>query len=126
MDNGKIRMQQFNKAMIIEAYASEEVTLTDINWVLENLRICYAPPFLIIVVKSGSYELSPAAKMRLLEDDDILKVAYVAQRLHNTQYAVNASNSYFQNKKVFICDSIESAYMALTGTMKQQTAPRSA
>jgi hypothetical protein len=57
-------MQQFNKAMIVEVYSSEEITMADIDWVIETLRICSAPPFRVILVKSGSYFLSDAAKMR--------------------------------------------------------------
>ena len=119
-------MQQFNKAMIVEAYTSEEVTLADIDWVLETLHICSPPPFLLILVKSGSYSLSSGAKMRLLDDERISKVAYVSRKLGNTHYAVKASNTYLQNKEVFICDSIESAYKALTGAIQQDPLIKSA
>ena|GEM_PF-4411441 len=116
MDNGKIRMQQFNKAMIVEVYSSDEITMADIDWVIETLRICSAPPFRVILVKSGSYYLSDAAKMRLLDDEHISGVAYVVRKLLSTQYAVRAGNTYLKKKKVFICDSIQSAYWALTGS----------
>ena len=85
MDNGKIRMQQYNKAMIIEAYACDDITNTDIDWVLETLHICYPPPFLVILVKSGNYTLSEQAKKRLLYDERISKVAYVSKKLYNTR-----------------------------------------
>ena len=126
MDNGKIRMQQFNKAMIVEAYSSDEVTKADIDWVLETLHICYPPPFLVILIKSGSYHLSSEAKMRLLDDERISKVAYVSRKLGNTHYAVKASSTYLQNKEVFICDSIESAYKALIGAIPQASLINSA
>ena len=116
MDNGKIRMQQYNQAMIVEVYSSDEITMADIDWVIETLRICSAPPFDVILVKSGSYFLSDAAKTRLLDDEHISKVAYVVRKLLSTQYAVRASKTYLRGKQVYICDSIQSAYWALTGS----------
>ena len=107
-------MQPINKAMIVEIYTSDEVTMSDVDWMIETLRICDAPPFRLILVKSGGYYLSDAAKMRLLDDQHISKVAYVAKKMLSTHYAVKASKTYLKNKKVFICDSIQSAYWALT------------
>ena len=114
-------MQQFNKAMIVEGYTSDEVTLADIDWILESLRICYAPPFLVILVKSGDYSLSADAKMRLMDEGNgIAKVAYVSRKQHNTRYAIKASKTYLKNKQVFVCDSIESAYRALTDNIYKE------
>ena len=119
MDNGKIRMQQFNKAMIIEGYSSDEITSSDIDWVIETLRICYPPPFHVIIVRSGQYNLSDGARMRLMDENNgIAKVAYVAKRRQNTRYALMASKTYLKNKEVFICDSIDAAYKALTGAIQ--------
>ncbi len=118
MDNGKIRLWQYNRTEILEAYSSDEITLDDIDWVLESLHKKSAPPFLIILVRTGNYRLSIEAKSRLLnEDRDLFKIAYVVKELQNMCHAVGASYSYLDKKDVFICDSIESAYMALTQTL---------
>lgn len=115
MDNGKLRLWQYKKAMILEAYSSVEISLDDIDQVLEALHEKAAPPFLIIIVRTGSYRLSPEAKDRLREEDnEMFKIAYVVKELRNMCHAVGASYSYLENKDVYICDSIESAYTALT------------
>ncbi len=119
MDNGKIRMQQYNKAMIIEGYTSDVVTSKDIDWVIETLHICYPPPFLVILVKSGNYSLSVDAQNRLMDErNGISKVAYVSKKMQNTRYAIKASKTYLIDREVFICDSIDSAYRALTGGLQ--------
>ncbi|MGD2053527.1 MAG: hypothetical protein PVG45_05410 [Gammaproteobacteria bacterium] len=116
MDNGKLRLWQYKKAMILETYSSDELTLDDIDQVLNSLHERAEPPFLIIVVRTGSYRLSVEAKNRLREEDKrLFKIAYVVKELRNMCHAVGASYSYLESKDVFICDSIESAYTALTG-----------
>ncbi len=118
MDNGKIRLWRFNKADILEAYSSDEISLSDIDWVLESLHKKSSPPFLIILVRTGQYTLSVEAKNRLRkEDKELFKVAYVVKELQNMCHAVGAGYSYLDEKDVFICDSIESAYNALTRTI---------
>jgi len=120
MDNGKVRMQQYNTAMIVNAYSSDKITLADIEWVLDSMRMIFTPPLLIILIKSGNYWLTKKAQMRLFEiDDEHIKVAYVSQKSHDTRHAVNAIDTYLQNKEVFICDSIDSAYQALVRAVKQ-------
>jgi hypothetical protein len=117
VDNGKIRLWQFNRAEILEAYSSDEITIADIDWVLESLRKKSTPPFLIILVRTANNRLSIEAKDRLRkEDKDMFKVAYVVKELQNMCHAVGASYSYLDKKDVFICDSIESAYSVLTQT----------
>ena len=116
MDNGKIRLWQFHKAEIMEAYSSDEITLADVEWVLDSLHNISTPPFLIIVVRTGNYRMSLEAKNRLREQDKgLFKIAYVVKELQNMVHAVGAGYSYLNKKDVFICDSIESAYKALTG-----------
>ncbi len=118
MDNGKIRLWQFNQAEILEAYTSDEITLADVDWVLESLHKQSSPPFLIIVVRTGNYRLTIEAKNRLRnEDKKLFKVAYVVKELQNMCHAVAAGYSYLSKKDVFICDSIDSAYRALTRTI---------
>ena len=117
MDNGKIRLWRFNRAEILEAYSSDEITLADIDWVLESLHEKSTPPFLIILLRTGKYRLSVEAKNRLRNQDrDLFKIAYVVKELQNMCHAAGAVYSYLEEKDVFICDSIESAYMALTQT----------
>jgi hypothetical protein len=116
MDNGKLRLWQYKKATIIETYSSDELTLTDIDQLLGSLHEKGTPPFLIIVCRTGNYRLSAEAKNRLREEDNrLFKIAYVVKELQNMCHAVGASYSYLENKNVYICDSIESAYTALTG-----------
>jgi hypothetical protein len=116
MDNGKLRLWQYKKATILEAYSSDELTLGDVDEVLESLHESAAPPFLIILVRTGSARLSAEAKNRLREEDNrLFKIAYVVKELRNMCHAVGASYSYLESKDVYICDSIESAYTALTG-----------
>ena len=118
MDNGKIRLWQFNRAEILEAYSSDEITSADIDWVLESLHKVSSPPFLIILVRTGNYRLTVDAKNRLRnEDQKLFKVAYVVKEIQNMCHAVGASYSYLNKKDVFICDSIESAYQTLTRTI---------
>ena len=120
MDNGKIRIWQFNRAEILEAYSSDEITLADIDWVLESLHEKSTPPFLIILVRTGKYRLSIEAKNRLRNTDkDVFKIAFVVKELQNMCHAAGAVYSYLENKDVFICDSIESAYATLTRTTQQ-------
>lgn len=127
MDNGKIRLWQFNQAEILEAYSSDEITLADIDWVLESLHEKSTPPFLIILVRTGKYRLSIEAKNRLRNmDKDVFKVAYVVKELQNMCHATSAVYSYLEKKDVFICDSIESAYTALTQTAQQDRSFHSA
>ena len=115
MDNGKLRLWQYKKAMILETYSSDELSLDDIDQVLEALHEKATAPFLIIIVRTGSYRLSAQAKDRLREEDNrMFKIAYVVKELRNMCHAVGASYSYLENKDVYICDSIESAYTALT------------
>ena len=117
MDNGKIRIWQFNQADILEAYSSDEITLADVDWVLESLHKKSTPPFLIILVRTGKYRLSIEAKNRLRNTDkNVFKIAYVVKELQNMCHAASAVYSYLEKKDVFICDSIESAYTALTRT----------
>ena len=127
MDNGKIRLWRFNQAEILEAYSSDEITLADIDWVLESLHEKSTPPFLIILVRTGKYRLSIEAKNRLRNmDKDVFKVAYVVKELQNMCHATSAVYSYLEKKDVFICDSIESAYTALTQTAQQDRSFHSA
>jgi hypothetical protein len=116
MDNGKLRLWQFKQAMILEMYSSDEITLSDVDQVLETLNNKTSPPFLVIIVRTGNYRLSQEARNRLREEDNgLFKIAYVVKELKNMCHAVGASYSYLRNKNVYICDSIESAYTALTG-----------
>jgi len=127
VDNGKIRLWRFNQAEILEAYSSDEITLADIDWVLESLHEKSTPPFLIILVRTGKYRLSIEAKNRLRNTDkDIFKVAFVVKELQNMCHAAGAVYSYLEKKDVFICDSIESAYTALTQTAQQDRSFHSA
>jgi hypothetical protein len=117
MDNGKLRLWQYKKASILEAYTSDEITLADIDHVLHILNEKSSQPFLLIIVRTGAYRLSMEAKNRLREQDNgLFKIAYVVKELRNMCHAVGASYSYLENKNVYICDSIESAYTALTAT----------
>jgi hypothetical protein len=117
MDNGNVRMQQYNKAMIVEAYSRDKITSADIEWVLESLHSKFKPPFSIIFIKSGNYWLTKNAQLRLYLDNELLKVAYVVKKRESKHHALNASETYLQNKEVFICDSIDSAYQALIGDL---------
>jgi len=127
VDNGKIRLWRFNQAEILEAYSSDEITLADIDWVLESLHEKSTPPFLIILVRTGKYRLSIEAKNRLRNTDkDIFKVAFVVKELQNMCHAAGAVYSYLEKKDVFICDSIESAYTALTQTAQRDRSFHSA
>ena len=127
MDNGKIRIWQFNQAEILEAYSSDEITLADIDWVLESLHEKSTPPFLIILVRTGKYRLSIEAKNRLRNTDkNIFKIAFVVKELQNMCHAAGAVYSYLEKKDVYICDSIESAYTALTQKAQQAQSIHSA
>ena len=68
MDNGKIRLQQFRGALICDAYTSDEITLDDIEWVFKKLRENFSLPYLVIVIRSGNYNLTPQAKLRLFTE----------------------------------------------------------
>ena len=115
MDNGKLRLWQFKKAMILEVYSAAVLTLADIDSVLSTLQRLSKPPFLIIIVRTCDYRLSMRAKIRLRKKErGLLKVAYVVKGFKNMRHAVSASHSYLKSKDVYICDSIESAYKALT------------
>jgi hypothetical protein len=120
VDNGKIRLWRFNQAEILEAYSSDEITLADVDWVLESLYEKSTPPFLIILVRTGKYRLSIEAKNRLRNTDkNVFKIAYVVKELQNMCHAAGAVYSYLEKKDVFICDSIESAYATLTRTTQR-------
>ena len=70
---------------------------------------------MIILVRTGQYRLTVEAKDRLRnEDKKLFKIAYVVKELQNMCHAVGAGYSYLDQKDVFICDSIESAYKVLT------------
>ena len=127
MDNGKIRLWRFNQAEILEAYSSDEITLADVDWVLESLHQKSTPPFLIILVRTGKYRLSIEAKNRLRNTDkNVFKVAFVVKELQNMCHAAGAVYSYLEEKDVYICDSIESAYTALTRATQQDQSFHSA
>ena len=118
MDNGKLRLQPFNRATICEAYTSDEITSDDIEWVMEILRERHEPPYLLIIVRSGKYSMSIKAQLRIfMEHSDDLKVAYVAKTSKTLHHALEAGKTYLQNKDVFICDGINSAYRALTAVI---------
>ena len=115
MDNGNLRLWRFRKAVILEIYAAEVLTLADIDSVLVKLQRMSRPPFLIIIVRTGNYRLSIRAKIRLRKEDrNLFKIAYVVKGLDNMRHAASASRSYLKHKDVYICDSIDSAYKALT------------
>ena len=114
MDNGNLRLWRFRKAVILEIYAAEVLTLADIDSVLVALQRTSTPPYLIIIVRTGNYRLSMRAKIRLRKEDrQLFKIAYVVKGLENMRHAESASRSYLKHKDVYICDSIESAYNAL-------------
>lgn len=114
MDNGRIRMRPFKTAMICEVYSSDEITLSDIEWVLKGLRELCTPPFRIITIKLGDYWVSEEAQKRVFRfDDEVSKVAYVANEQPIRRHALNAQNTYLKNVEVFIRGSIESAYDAI-------------
>jgi hypothetical protein len=114
MDNGKIRLQQLDRALICEAYTSGELTLDDIEWVFNKLKKNFSPPYLLIIVRKGNYTLSSQAKLRIfIEKHKDLKVAYIVRRPMNLFHANNAKDTYLKGKQVFFCDGIKSAYKVL-------------
>jgi hypothetical protein len=114
MDNGKIRIKRYKQAIICEAYCSDEITLTDIEWFNDSLRKKFSPPFYVIIVKSGDYSISKDAQIHLFNvNKDIAKVVFVANTQQDFQYAESARKTYLQNIGISICDSIESAYEKL-------------
>ena len=111
MDNGKLRIKRYKQAIICEAYCSDEITLTDIEWFNESLHKNFPPPFYLVIVKSGDYSISKDAQIHLFnENKDIAKVAFVTNTQQDFQYAESARKTYLQNIDISICDSIESAY----------------
>jgi sulfopyruvate decarboxylase TPP-binding subunit len=115
MDNGKLRLWPYKKATILEIYNSGELVLLDINTVLASLYQTSKPPYLIIIVRTGNYRLSFEAKIRLLKEKrERFKIAYVVKEPKTMQHAFHASRTYLKRKDVYICDSIDSAYKALT------------
>ena len=115
MDNGKLRLWPYKKATILEIYRSAELVSLDINTVFASLYHTSTPPYLIIIVKTGNYKLSFDAKIRLLKERrDRFKIAYVVKEPKTMQHAFHASRTYLKRKDVYICDSIDSAYKALT------------
>ena len=118
MDNGKLRLWHYKNSTILEVYSSGILNLADINLVMEVLFRRSSPPYLVIIVRTGDYRLSFKAKIRLRKiDSNNLKIAYVVKQQEDMHHAFHASRTYLKRKNIYICDSIDSAYRALTRTV---------
>lgn len=65
MDNGRLKLENFNGVLYCEAYLDTEYTIADIRTMIDEIKKNFTPPVDVILNKTGSYSLASNAQ-RLL------------------------------------------------------------
>lgn len=113
-DTGRLKFENYNGLLYIDAYLNGEFTLNDLEDILKEIRKNYSPTTDIILKRTGSY--SVAAKVQTTVRNGIKEVrnlVYVVEDEKKKKFAEFASNTYTSPYNACIANSIEEAYSIL-------------
>lgn len=114
MDNGRIRMENYNGVLYCDAYMDDEFSIADLESMRAEIRTNYAPSADVILKKSGSYSVSAKAQAVLSRGiDEFRNFVYVVDWNIKRESAVYAAESYMKPYNARVAATKEEAYALL-------------
>ena len=126
MDTGRLKFENYNGILYIDAYLNGEFTLKDMEDILNEIRENYSPAADVILRRSGSYSVAANVQTTARSGvKELRNLVYVVEDEKKKKYAEFASTTYMKPYNAQIASSIEEAYSLLSTTSKQKSAIKS-
>ena len=114
MDNGRIRMENYNGVLYCDAYMDDEFSLADLESMRAEVRENYSPSADIILKKSGSYSVSAKAQSVLSRGiEEFRNFVYVVDKEIKRESAKYAAEHYMSPYNTRVASTKEEAYALL-------------
>ena len=114
MDNGRIKIENYNNVLYCDAYRDIEYTEEDVELIIDEAKRNYTLPVDVILKKSGSYSLSSNAQVLLMRNiNEFRNFVYVVDDEKKRSSASYAISTYMKPYNTRIADSKEEAYEML-------------
>jgi hypothetical protein len=126
MDTGRLKFENYNGILYIDAYLNGEFNLNDLKDILNEIRENYSPATDVILKRSGSYSVAANVQTTARSGvKEIRNLVYVVEDEKKRKYAEFASTSYMKPYNAQIASSVEEAFSLLSTTSNQKGAIKS-
>lgn len=115
MDNGRIKMETHNGILYCDVYIDDELSLSDLTVIREEIRRNFPSGADIICMNSGSYSVSiEFQKAAMSGIKEFRNVVYVAEGKTKRDSAEYAAATFMKAYNARVANSVEEAYDILT------------
>jgi len=114
VDNGRIKMENYNGILCCDVYINDELSLNDLEAIREEIRRNYAQCADIICVSTGSFSISADVQMAALQGiNEFRNVVYVVNGKTKRDSAEFAAATFMKSYNARIVASKEEAHQLL-------------
>lgn len=114
MDNGRLRIENYNGVVYCEWYLDTEYTVEDVKSMIDEIHENFTPPVDIILKKAASYSFCLEGQLFLKNKvEEFRNFIYVVDNMTKHASAEYATSTYMKQYNARIATSKEEAYMML-------------
>jgi hypothetical protein len=116
-DTGRIRMESYKGIMYCESYMNDEVTIADLQSMIDEINENYNGHSDVILKKAGSYSVSLDAQVMLHNKVKAFRnFVYVADTIQKENISKFSAQSFMANYNTKVASTKEEAYEILRPT----------